>query len=505
MAGLKSLFDRFRGSDPRTVPVCTRFAFGVGSTAESLALYSLGVIGMGYYNQVLGLDIRLAGAVPTLAIFADAISDPFMGSWSDRFRSKRWGRRHPFMLIAPPFIAASFWCSFNPPEGWSDWWLFGWLLFWSICLRTSMTIYHVPHLAMGGELSKEYIERTKIMSYNNFFAWLGSAAMFKLNTIIFFASAAQFANGFLNPHAYDAFSLWTAFIILIALFSSAWFTLDRIPSLPQPPPDAKPFSALDFYKDLMGAFRNRNYLWLLIALFALSLMLGLRGGMSFYINLYYWELTSEDFGNVLFIGSLFGYLTGFFFSTSIHTAFDKRATIVATALALSVFPAMPVVLRMIGMFPENGSENLVLGIATFGALGAGAGSILNISVMSALADVADENALRYGIRQEGIIYSARTFFAKLDNSIGHGIAAAALWLIAFPDKAVPGEVDPEIIWWVGTIESPIAIIPGVIASILYAQYRIDKSKYNETRRKLNAQDNADGASATMDNQGPGGQ
>ena len=148
---------------------------------------------------------------------------------------------------------------------------------------------------------------------------------------------------------------------------------------------------------------------------------------------------------------------------------------------------MPVILRMLDMFPANGSENLVLGIAVFGALGAGAGSILNISVMSALADVADENALKYGIRQEGIIYSARTFFAKLDNSIGHGIAAAALWLIAFPDKAVPGEVDPEIIWWVGTIESPIAIIPGVIAAIFYAQYRINKDQYAETRRKLNEQ------------------
>ena len=87
MAGLQSLLDRFQGADPRTVPTRTRFAFGIGSTAESLALYSLGVIGMGYYNQVLGLDIRLAGAVPTLAIFADAISDTFMGSWSDRFRS----------------------------------------------------------------------------------------------------------------------------------------------------------------------------------------------------------------------------------------------------------------------------------------------------------------------------------------------------------------------------------------------------------------------------------
>ncbi|GIT38910.1 MAG: hypothetical protein Ct9H300mP8_01060 [Gammaproteobacteria bacterium] len=40
--------------------------------------------------------------------------------------------------------------------------------------------------------------------------------------------------------------------------------------------------------------------------------------------------------------------------------------------------------------------------------------------MSAIADIADENALKHGVRQEGILYSARTFFAKLDNSLGHG-------------------------------------------------------------------------------------
>lgn len=484
MTAFQSFLLRLQGNDPRTVPTRTRLAFGVGSTAETLALYSLGVIGMGYYNQVLGLDIRFAGAVPTLAIFFDAISDPFMGSFSDRFRSARWGRRHPFMFLAPPFIAVSFWCSFNPPAGLEDWSLFGWLLFWSVCLRTFMTVYHVPHLAMGGELSKEYIERTKIMSYNNFFAWLGGAGLFKLNTVIFFASVAQFSNGFLNSHAYGPFSTTIAIAIFIVLLSSAWFTRDRIPTLPQPPADAKPFNALDFYRDLMQAFRNRNYLFLLIALFCLSMMLGLRGGLTFYMNLYYWELSSADFGNVIIIGSLCGYVTGFFFSTKIHAVFDKRATIVATCLALSVFPAMPVVLRMLGLFPENGSAYLVISIAAFGALGTGAGSILNISVMSALADVADENALKYGIRQEGVIYSARTFFAKLDNSIGHGIAAIALWLIAFPDKAIPGEVDANIISWIGLIDSPIAVVPGVIAAFFYAQYRIDKSTYNETRRKL---------------------
>ena len=111
---------------------------------------------------------------------------------------------------------------------------------------------------------------------------------------------------------------------------------------------------------------------------------------------------------------------------------------------------------------------------------------MNISVMSSLADIADQNALKYGVRQEGMLYSARTFFAKLDNSLGHGVAAVALKLMEFPEKAEPGKVDPDTIWWLGLVDSPLAIIPGVIAAILYAQYRIDKAGYEETRRKLAA-------------------
>jgi Na+/melibiose symporter-like transporter len=159
---------------------------------------------------------------------------------------------------------------------------------------------------------------------------------------------------------------------------------------------------------------------------------------------------------------------------------------VTTALLLSIFPAMPVIFRMSGFFPENGSDWLLWSIAGFGALGAGAGSILNISVMSALADIADENALKYGIRQEGVLYSARAFFAKLDNSLGLGIAAVALKLMDFPDKAEPGLVDPNTIWWLGVVDSPLCILPGVIAAIFYAQYRIDKTAHEETRRQLDA-------------------
>ena len=170
----------------------------------------------------------------------------------------------------------------------------------------------------------------------------------------------------------------------------------------------------------------------------------------------------------------------------LHTVFDKKLTIVVAAVGLSIFPAMPVILRLVEAWPANGSPFLLWGIIAFQALSSASGSILNISVMSALADIADQNELRLGHRQEGTLYAARTFFAKLDNSLGHGLAAVSLWLISFPDKAVPGEVDADTIWWLGVIDSPISIIPGIIAACFYAQYRINRSSFDETQRQLAA-------------------
>ena len=66
--------------DPQNVPTRTRLAFGVGASAETMSLYSLAVLGMLFYNQVQGLSVLLAGLVPTIALFTDAISDPLIGS-----------------------------------------------------------------------------------------------------------------------------------------------------------------------------------------------------------------------------------------------------------------------------------------------------------------------------------------------------------------------------------------------------------------------------------------
>ncbi|MCZ6619250.1 MAG: MFS transporter [Gammaproteobacteria bacterium] len=473
-------------TDVRQVSLSTRLSFGIGSTAEQICLYSFGLLSMLYYNQVLGLNATLAGLAPTLALIFDAVSDPLIGSISDRFKSKKWGRRHPFMFIAPLPVALSFFAIFNPPEALAGFGLFLWFMGFAVALRTFMTIFHVPHLALGGELSSNYLERSKIMSYNNFFGWVGAAGTFYVALTFAFAATAEYANGLLNPDAYPVFSAIAAIVVFLILYSSAWLTRDQIPRLSQPPENQPGFSVFAFWSDIKAVLMNRNYVFLLIALFFLSITIGTRAAFNLYMNTYYFELLPAQIA-LYVIGSAVGYITAFSLTTRLHWYFDKRATIVTSAILLSIVPALPVILRMAGLFPDNHTALLLPMMIVFSGLGGVCGAVLNISVMSALADIADENELLYGQRQEGMLFAARTFFSKADQALGHFLAGVTLDIIEFPVKSKPGEVDVDVIYWLGMVDSPITIIPGLIGACFYACYRINKRHHMDIQEKLQTQ------------------
>jgi len=133
---------------------------------------------------------------------------------------------------------------------------------------------------------------------------------------------------------------------------------------------------------------------------------------------------------------------------------------------------------------ENGDPRLLITLVTFSAASYGSGAILSISVLSALADVADENEVKFGLRQEGVLYSTRALFAKLDTAVGAALAGLVLTLIAFPERAKPGSVAPEIVHQLALFMGPISLIPGLIAVALYAQFSISKHDHAATRIRI---------------------
>ena len=477
------------------VPLRTKLVFGLGSTAEYVFLYTFGFLTMLYYNQVLGLPATLAGLGPTIALIFDAVTDPLIGSWSDRFKSKKWGRRHPFMFAAPIPVTLSFYALFNPPQGTTETELFIWLIVFSVLMRSFMTLFFVPHLAFGGELSRDYHERTAIMSYNTIGYFFGASGAVWLSLSFVFVPTDTYENGLLNPDAYPVFSLWACIIVFFSLYASAWFTRDRIPTLKKPDAQLPKFSFITMYGDLVKVFRNRNYLYLLLGLFFISITFGMRAAFNQYMNIYYWELLPDQI-RWFVVASGFGFVAGFAFTYALHRKFDKRATIVVAASCSAVLDAMPVILRMLGFFPENGTPSLFPSVLTFQALASAGGSILNISVMSALADIADENEVRFGQRQEGVLYSARSFFSKVDLAVGTFLAGVTLDMIAFPKDAAPGEVDPNAVFWLGVMDSPAAIVPAMIGIAFYSGYRLNRSKHAEIREELDRRNGQKEGAAT---------
>jgi Na+/melibiose symporter-like transporter len=481
------------GSEPPPLRLRTKLFFGIGSAAETIALFSLGSYALLYYNQVLGLPGWLGGLAISISFVVDGFADPVIGSISDRTRS-RFGRRHPFMYAAPLPIALFFLAIFNPPDGLSHTLLFLWFTGSVIGLRVAMSVFHTPHLAFGGELSESYIERTKVMAWNNFSTWIGGTSISLIALTFFFKATPEYPRGLLNPEPYLPFSLLAAGATLTILLASAWFTRDQIPRLPKPPADQPPFSPFEFLKDVGKVLANRNYVWLLAGLFALSLMNGIRDTLGLYGGTYYWGFPSEML-RWYSLGSLVGFVSALTLTPRLHTRWGKRGVIIASAAATVVFPALGFILREVGWMFPNGDPRLLPTLVAISAVSYATGAILNISVMSALADVADENEVRFGVRQEGVLYSTRALFAKLDTAIGAALAGMVLTLIAFPEKAQPGEVAPDVIRNLGLFLGPVSMIPGVFAVFLYARFSISKADHAATREKIAAmkRDRASGA------------
>jgi Na+/melibiose symporter-like transporter len=158
---------------------------------------------------------------------------------------------------------------------------------------------------------------------------------------------------------------------------------------------------------------------------------------------YFWRIDNNQI-SFFVLGSLTGYVFGAFVVKELHRRFDKRWTGMLALLVYCVGPAIPLALGWLGILtPET--EGLLVILILFSTLQHAPFSIMTTTVYSALADIADENELKYGLRQEGVLYSTRTFFARVDQALGTALAGWVLSIIAFPAKAVPGQVDQEVL------------------------------------------------------------
>jgi len=198
------------------LPWSLRLSYAAGQFPEGIKSAAFDFYLLFYYNQVLGLDARLASLAIFIAPVINAVSDPIVGGWSD-FTRTRLGRRYPWMYAAVVPFALLFFGIFAPPSGLSEMGLFWWLLVFTAATRTAMTFYTVPYLSMGAELSSNYDERTLLASLRNVFQLLGMFAVLIGANMVFFSASDAYPNGTLNPEAHASFSAASTPLLVIGI------------------------------------------------------------------------------------------------------------------------------------------------------------------------------------------------------------------------------------------------------------------------------------------------
>jgi len=447
------------------------------------------------------LNNALIGIAIMLAMIGDAITDPLVGIVSDRWRSPR-GRRHPFLWVAPIPLVIALWCVFNPPEflrgdgvDSGQFGLFVWLAAWTILSRGFLTLYSVPHMALGGELSKNQYQRSQLFSSNTLFGYVSGASFAFVAWSVFFVderirlSDGALVPGHLAAEAYGPLIMTACAVILIAIWACAAGTSKHIPNLTAAQRTENRLTLAHFFAQIFSTFRNRNYLTILVGFFFFMIASGIYDTLNVFINTYFWQLPPDKIRWLGLVGAPSAAL-GALLSPLLMRRFDRKPILLGALIGTAIFAQLVVNLRLLGLLPENNDPELMYYLLINAAgftfsLGLG-----GVAVLSMIGDIVDENELAKGVREEGLFYSARAFFAKASYSFGHLFAGIMLeYFVRLPFKAVPGELEADVLVRMGLTAGPIMGLAAVFSLLIYSRYNLPRERHQEILQGLQDRQN----------------
>lgn len=469
----------------------TMLAYGVGQLGESLRTVGYTTFLLFYYNQVLGLPGTLTSLALGISLIVDAISDPLIGAWSDRISTK-WGRRHPFMIAGMLPLGLLFYATFNPPSL-SEGGYFAWLLACAILTRLSVSLYHVPHLALGAEIARDYSQRSTLYAINTAFLFLAMYGVQAVALRLFFPTTERFSPGLLNPDAYRPFAFWFSVTMVIAIGISIIGTLPQIRRMPQPV-QRFAFSPRRALTDFGEAFRNPSFRALFFGMILTMLTLAAESVLKPYMDLHFWGLTTEQM-SYRPLAVIAGVMVALPLGPILTRYFDKKLTLIAAGAISVTAIHLLLLLRLVApeLLPANGSSDLLTLLLAQDFVMGWSSTLTYGAVYSMVADISDEHQLEVGERREGILFASRAFTQQLVQSIGIASAGALLDLIAFPAGAKAGAVEEATLMRLGLIPLGAALI-YVVGLFCYGRYRIHRERHAfilmalEQRRLQGSQD-----------------
>ena len=446
-----------------------RLVYGSGVVNYALKDGAFGFFILFYYKQVLGLSGTLTGIAIALSVVWDAISDPLVGAWSDKLRS-RWGRRHPLMVASVLPLALGFIAIFWPPD-WvigSRLSLFCWLLGSVLLLRTALTFFMVPYLALGAEISSDYHERTLLASARVNLGWFVGVLVPSISLALVFTPEAGVDGRFVVGH-YHSYGLLSALGVLGASVICIRGTSAYIPTLPR----GTGTGSSGLWRDITGTFRNRNFRLVVVLETVVGGMGGIISILLMVTYTYFGQLDTAAIAVLIAGPNLLAVGLATTASRVIDRRLEKQELLRLSCVlgALNLLWLTP--LKLLGWLPENGTFVLALIFLNY-TLNTTFSILRTVSSHALLADIADEQDLATGRRQEGVMFAAAFFAAKFISGFGFLVGGPFLDLIGLETGMQPEDAPFSTVLGLGLIMGPgLAMLLAIPA---WVAFRIDLNR-----------------------------
>ncbi|MEN8812249.1 MAG: MFS transporter [Candidatus Arcticimaribacter sp.] len=456
------------------VPMTQKIAFGVGMLANQMfpAAISIFIVVL---VQDLGFPGWMWGVVSLAPRIFDSLTDPVMGFISDNTKSK-WGRRRQYVFLGAIIMGISFvimWQLFraNPVD-----YNFAYFLFWSIVFYLGLTIFSVPYVAMGYEMSNDFHERTSIMAVAQ---WIGQWAWVIAPWFwVIMYDTAWFETA---DVAVRELAIWVGLGCAIcamvpAIFIKSKSTLEENYS----PMTLKNIggSLVKIWDSFGEAFTSAPFRKLCFATFLIFNAFNTVAAFTFFIIVYY--LFNGDAGAAGIWPTLFGSVGALCTTFLVIPIVAKMSKVMGKKKAFLVSQSISILgYVMLWFLFIPGKPYLFLIALPFFSFGIGG---LFTIMMSMTADVIDLDELTSGKRREGVFGAIYWWMVKFGFAIAGGLSGAIFSIIGF-DTAL--EVQPEsAITGLRLFFSGLPILGTLTAMYIMRNYDISEERANEITAQL---------------------
>ena len=461
-------------------------AYSGGDAAANFVFMTMILFQLNFYTDVFGLTAGAAAAILLVPRLWDAFFDPIMGILADRTRT-RWGKFRPWVLWTAVPWAVVMILAYTTPRGWNASAMIAYAAVTNGLLMTLYSMNNMPYSALGGVMTGDLDERTRLNSYR-FVAV--NVAQFVVGGFTL-PLVAKFAAGHDRQYGWRmTMTLWAGLCLVLFLITFL-ATRERIQ-----PAQEKASPKRDFL-DLL-----KNSPWRVMAIMTLVhfAILSFRGGALYnYYHHYADKAAMYDFAAKLGLAGADGVSGGLLETlgyivhadkSNVADVFNSIINMVGTGTTILVILLSPPLSRRFG---KKSVAVVGFGLASLGTLAFYLLSPANVVGMLALtiliavcyaptiplvwaifADVADYSEWTIGRRFTGMVFATIGFALKSGLALG---SASFLWIMQGffrYDTRLPSA--PEAIAGYRFTSGVVVGLLFAVCSVLLAVYKLNKAE-----------------------------